>query len=108
MIIICLDKGSFSDVEIELIESSLSDQLPESVVWVLFNEFNCFLETDSGQEVSGVLEVLCFKGLDHFTDALYVLWVLEDFIESDGLDLEVREVAKISRGEDWFFLNEIV
>jgi hypothetical protein len=108
MIIICFDKGSFSDVEIELIESSLSDQLPESVVWVLFNEFNCFLETDSGQEVSCVLEVLCFKGLDHFTDALYVLWVLENFIKSDSLDLKVREVTKIPRGKDWFFLNEIV
>ncbi len=77
-------------------------------MWIFLNEFNCLFETDCGQEVPCVLEILGFESLDHFANALYVFWILENFIKGNSFDLEVREITKISRGKDWFFLNVIV
>ena len=75
---------------------------------VLFDELDSFSETYLGEEVSGVLEGFGFVVGDHFVDVFYVLWVLEDLVEHDGFDLQVGEVAQVSRSEDRLLLDIVV
>lgn len=96
VVVVCFDKGSLSHVEVQLIESILSDEFPESWMWVLFNELNCLSETYLGEEVSCVLEGFGLVMGDHFVDVFYVLGILQDFIEHDSFDLQVGEVAQVS------------
>lgn len=108
VIVICFDKGSFGHVEVQLIKGILSDEFPKSWMWVLFNKLNSLSKTNLSEEVSCVLKGFGLVMGDHFVDVFYVLWILQDFIEHDGFDLQVGEVAQVSRSKDWLLLNIVI